>query len=173
MDRVNPEGFPDPPSFARRRVAEASRSIAVLSLVLAVGWVLLPGGAPAEEAEAGIHFEIDGSRWKGARLDGIPKGAEISVKLSTDGQIRVLLLDAESYARFPNHERSVFKGSTSTKLAFTVLAPTTSLYYLLIDNRDGAEKRSVDIEMRAATGNEARLPAPAPPAPESEPALDI
>jgi len=121
---------------------------------------LLPQDAAAKSAEASFTLEVGTAAWKGGRIQNIPIGAKISIEARSDGPVGVLLLDSEGYAAFPESERTVFRGNTQDKLAFSVLAPTTGDYYVIVDNRNGSESRSVELDIRGETDDSRPPPAP-------------
>jgi hypothetical protein len=136
---------------ARPGAAIASR----LAVLLIFSLCVLAQDASAKSAEAAFHFDVPEGQWKGARIQDIPKGAKLSVEIESDGPVAILLLDAVNYARFPEPKGSVFRGQTSGNLSFSVLAPVTSDYFLLIDNREGSAARSVEIGVRGETDDDA------------------
>jgi hypothetical protein len=126
-----------------------------LALALLLGSCVFERGALAGSGEAAFHFDVPRGQWRGARVKDIPEGAKLSVEIVSDGPVAVLLLDASDFERFPEPERPVFRGRTSEKLSFSVLAPTTSDYFLLVDNREGSGARSIDVSVRGETAEPA------------------
>ena len=120
--------------------------------LLALSLGLLAGGASAKSAEATFHLEVPARAWKAGRLKDVPHGAKLAVEVRSDGPVALLLLDAQDYKRFPSTEQPLFRGETTDRLAFFVIAQKTGDYYVLIDNRTGSAARSVDLTVRGETG---------------------
>ncbi len=123
-----------------------------LTLLVACVW-LNAAEAQAEVAEARVHVEVPAGGWRSVRVEAIPRGTILSVEIVTDGRVGVLLLGAEDYARFPPAQQPAFQGSTADRISASVRAPTRGDYYVLVDNRDGADARSVDVAIRGDTGD--------------------
>lgn len=131
-----------------------------LTLFAACVW-LNAAETQAEIAEARVHVEVPAGGWRSVRAEAIPKGTILSIEIVTDGRVGVLLLGAEDYARFPSPREPSFQGSTGDRISASVRAPTRGDYYVLVDNRDGSDARSVDVAIRGDTGD--REPAPEAP----------
>jgi hypothetical protein len=98
---------------------------------------------------ATFELAVPAESWKGVRVQDIPKGTQLGIDVVSDGNVEVLLLDADEYARFPSETGAVFRGRVVDHLSTTVLAPRSGDYYVLLDNRTGAEPRSVEVEIQA------------------------
>jgi hypothetical protein len=136
---------------SRRHVA-VSLSIGLL-MTLCVG--ILPLAAVAKKGEATFTVEVSAGRWKGARIKNIPAGAKLGVEVGVDGPVEVLLLSGEDYAR-AGVEKALFRGKTSDRLIFSVLAPESGDYYVVIDNRTGSSARSAELTVSGETQQIAR-----------------
>ena len=90
------------------------------------------------------------SRWTGARLGGLPKGGTLSVQLTTTGQITICLLDIDGYERLPAVRSPILSAETANDYAFTVVIPEAGDYFLVADNRDGAETRHLEVSVTAS-----------------------
>jgi hypothetical protein len=122
----------------------------VVFAVAAVALAVLPLEASAEKREATFSVEIPLGVWKGARIKNIPAGTTLGVEAAVDGPVDVLLLSSEDYRRNAV-ERPIFKGTTSDRLSFSVVAPKDGDYYVVIDNRAGSGARSAKLTVSGET----------------------
>jgi hypothetical protein len=134
------------------RMGTGTRDLAALLPLLMIS---LPAHA-AKSGSASLTQEISAHEWNGVRLKNIPMGSKLSVELKTDGPVAIALLTAQEYARFPAAGKAVFRAEAQDELSFSVLAPESSDYYLLIDNRAGDSARSVELTIEAEAPDAAR-----------------
>lgn len=133
---------------ARRAIHRGLAAIGLTLLLVPLGLALAPRPAVARSGEARLSIDVPAGQWKGVRLKNIPAGAVLGVQVDSDGPVAVLLLRAADLTRFPAPERPVFEGRTDDRLSISVLAPETGDYYVLVDNREGAEARSVALTLK-------------------------
>jgi hypothetical protein len=133
---------------------------ALIGLLLAVtsGLASLPN---ARAAEAAMSVDIPAGQFKAVRMRNLPKDAIMAVAVQSTGQVVVSLLNELDARRFPKAQDPVFVGSLDQRLSFTVTIPAEGTYFLVLDNRQGAEARKVKFAIRAQRG--ASSPAPTPP----------
>jgi hypothetical protein len=134
------------PMRTRSRQRVHRRARVLLGLALALG--ASQSAHPATSAEASLEVVVPAGSWKGVRLQGISANATLTAGVESDGTIAVALLDAEQFAAFPAGTKAVFRGRTDGKLRFEVRAPVRGDYYLIVDNRDGSEARTVQVAIR-------------------------
>jgi hypothetical protein len=79
------------------------------------------------------------------RLKNIPAGATLGTLVVSDGPVEILLLDAADYARFPSPRSPLSRARTADRIEVSVRAPSQGDYYVLVDNRQGSEERSVSV----------------------------
>ena len=127
------------------RMGRRTRHLAAL---LPLVMISVPAHA-AKSGSASLTQEIPAHTWKGVRLKNIPMGSKLSVELKTDGPVAIVLLTAHEYASFPAPGQAVFRAEAQDELSFSVLAPESSDYYLLIDNRAGDSARSIEFTIEA------------------------
>jgi hypothetical protein len=137
---------------SRKRVEGRVRALLCVALALGVA----EAAAPATSAEASLELVVPAGAWKGVRLQGITAHATLSASVTSDGEIAVALLDAEQYAAFPAETKAVFRGRTDGKLEFAVRAPVRGDYFLIVDNRDGSEGRTVQLSIRGEVAGATR-----------------
>ena len=114
-----------------------------LVLILLLAFVSDDLPALAAEQSASINTVIPAGKWKIVKLRYLPKGASLAIQIVSDGEIVVLLLDEEAVQNFPDLERPLFRGSTTTKLGFEIVIPRRATYYVVLDNHKGSAKRRV------------------------------
>jgi hypothetical protein len=132
------------PSPHRHRSPRPRARPSLLALTAASLLLTLVPEARAEKKEATFSVEVAAGAWKGARVRNIPAGAKLGVETTVDGPVEILLVLGEDYRRAAE-ERPLFKGSTSDRLSFSVIAPESGDYYVVIDNRKGASARSAVV----------------------------
>jgi hypothetical protein len=116
-----------------------------------------------------VSAEVAPSTWKTIRLRGLPKGGSLAVRVETSGPINVLLVHESELARFPQPVRPAFAGSLDRRLSFKVTLPVAGTYYVVLDNRKGAEARSIKLLIEALRP---RPRTPKAPQPKSEKTLE-
>lgn len=136
--------------------------LALLALLVGLG---LP--AALAHAQATFNTEVEPGRWKALRVRNLPQGSILSVNVRLEGEIVVAVVSGPDYARFKTVTRPLFRGHVRRKLSFSVTVPATGHYYVVLDNREGTERRSVQLSVNARRGRSAPRPTPAPaPAPQ-------
>jgi hypothetical protein len=142
-----------------RRFGPRSALIALLlvGLLLAAS---LPNFACA--AEAALSVEVPAGQFKRARLTNLPKDAVLAVLVQTSGsgKLVVNLINERAFQNPSKPEEPIFMGSVERRLSFTVTIPETGNYFLVLDNRRGAETQKIRLGIRAERGRSAAPPPP-------------
>lgn len=118
-------------------------------LALALGAALLLQGAPAGAAggTAQVSMEIDAGKTKSVRLRNLPRGTDVTVRVDADGRLGVALISrAQLKSSSP---QALFKGALDRRMTFQVSIPEPDHYYLVLDNRRGAEPIKARVTIRA------------------------
>ena len=118
---------------------------------------LVAGSALA--AEVAVTVEIPAGQTRSIRLRGVPAGAVMAVRIEADGRVLVALVGAKQMKDPGGKPKALFRGAAQRKLSFRVSVPERDDYFLVLNNRQGSEPRSVEVEIRSAR----RAPKPAPP----------
>lgn len=108
------------------------------------------GPAAAAEQSARASAQVGPGDTYTARLGAVPEGARLSIRVSSDPPVDVLLLDERDYLAFPDLEGPLFEGRADDELRFSLRVPTSGDYYLVIDNRDGDAARAVTLAVTAS-----------------------
>ena len=116
---------------------------------------------PAWGAKAELNAQVPAEQWKALRLRGLPKDASLAVRVESSGPIRVIFLHQSELQRFPKPVRPVFAGTAERRLSFRVTLPIAGSYYVILDNRKGAEAREVRVLIEAL-GPQRSKPRPKP-----------
>lgn len=103
-------------------------------------------------AQATLNVEVPPGKWKALRLQNLPKGTVVAVEVQASGTVTVALVDAENYRRFPAVIRPLFRGQVERRLSFSVTTPAPGDYFVVLDNRSGAEPRAIELTVRANRG---------------------
>lgn len=123
---------------------------------------LLAGGAPtARAAVAQVTLEVPPGKAKIVRLRNLPRGTQIGVLIEASGKLVVALRSATQEKT--KSADAVFRGALEHKLTFEVSIPESDDYYLVLDNRRGAEPVKVTATIEAVARKKKAPPAPAPP----------
>jgi hypothetical protein len=134
--------------------------------------LLLAASLPtfAHAAEAALSVEVPAGQFKRARLTNLPKDAVLAVLVQTSasGKLVVNLINERAFQNPAKPEEPIFMGSVERRLSFTVTIPETGNYFLVLDNRRGAEAQKVRLGIRAERGRSA-APPPPPPQPQQPP----
>jgi hypothetical protein len=120
---------------------------------LLAGALLLGQAVLAAKAE--LNAEVPAEKWKALRLKDLPKDASVAIRIVTSGPISVIFAHQGERGSFPQAVRPAFTGTAERSLAFRVTIPVAGSYYVILDNRKGAQARTVRILIEA-------LPASAP-----------
>jgi hypothetical protein len=117
-----------------------------LCLLLA-GAGLLQASAFAGQLTASI--DVPRSTWKLVRLKNMPQGTRVSVDVESSGSLRVAFAHRDGITHFPAAITPEFQGKAEKKLSFRISIRRAGDYYLVLDNREGGEIRSVRLLIRA------------------------
>ncbi|MEN8191052.1 MAG: DUF4344 domain-containing metallopeptidase, partial [Thermodesulfobacteriota bacterium] len=93
------------------------------------------------------------------RLKNLPRSASIGVEITGDQPLSVVLVDQKSYQSYPNLGRpALFRGKVINRLSFSVTIPKTDHYYLILDNRIGAEQSTLQVKIQASAQSGSSAP---------------
>jgi len=137
-----------------------------MKLLVAVLLALLAARAGLA-AEAELSAEVPAEKWRALRLQGLTQGASLRVRVETSGPIRVVLAREDEVERFPKGLKATFSGVAERRLSFSVSIPAAGTYYVILDNRKGAELREVRVFVEALPARRPK-PKPAPRQPGME-----
>jgi hypothetical protein len=104
----------------------------------------------AASGPVAVTVDIQAGDSKAIRLRNLPQNAVVAVKVESDGEIIVVMLDTPNYLNFSGNHRSLFVAKVQNRLAFSVTIPATDNYYIVLDNRTGGRSRSVKVMVNAA-----------------------
>jgi hypothetical protein len=138
-----------------------------LLAALAACCALAGGAQPAGAAVAQVTLEVPPGKAKVVRLRNLPRGTQIGVLIEATGKLVVALRSATQVkTKSPD---AVFRGALEHKLTFEVSIPESDDYYLVLDNRRGAEPVKVTATIEAVARKKKAPPAPAPAPPPGAP----
>jgi hypothetical protein len=106
----------------------------------------------AVEKSAEVNSEVQPRRWSAIRLSNVNQGATLAIKLSIDGQATVVLVNESQLKRYPRVTRPLFRTETRNRANFSIVAPRSDNYYLIVDNRKGSTKRKFSLSITAKLG---------------------
>jgi hypothetical protein len=125
--------------------------------------VLLAGAAQlGAAATAQVTIEVPKGKAKIVRLRHLPRGTLIGVAISASARLALALKSARQIRT--KSSDAVFRGVLARRMSFKVVIPETDDYYLVLDNRRGAEPVKATATIQAVAG---KKQAPAPGAPVS------
>src|SRR5262245_32759245 len=103
------------------------------------GWLLL--GLPSALAvEKSVQFQgqVQPGKWTASRLRNLNGGAMLQISFSTTDDVEVVLLSSADYRKYAQTTRApdpLFQSFVTKELYFSILAPRTDDYYLIVNNR--------------------------------------
>ncbi len=116
-------------------------------------WVLLfhlqAAIAGAVEKSVEVNSKVPPHRWSAIQLSNVNQGATLEVKLYLDGQATVILVSESQLKNYPNVARPLFRTVTRSRAMFSIVAPRSGNYFLIVDNRKGATKRKYSLSITA------------------------
>lgn len=143
------------PGAVLSRVVRRLAALATAALLAGV-----PGLAAAQSQSAELSIGVPKGKVKSVRLRHLPLGTSLVVVIAASGSLRVALV-SEREAETPT-ARPIFSGALERTMSFKVVIPQTGDYYLVLDNRRGADDVSAKAAVRAERGP-AQPPSPQQP----------
>ncbi len=120
--------------------------IACCAALLAFG-ASIPG---AGAAQALVNAEVPLAKWKAIKLKNLPQGTKVSIQVeSPNGGLDLIFVHGDELKRSPAAVSPEFQGSVERRLAFSTVVARKGDYYIILDNRRGAEPRKVRLLIRA------------------------
>lgn len=99
--------------------------------------MMVSSPAWAEQKSVELTASIPAHEWNSTRLKNVYQGSTLQFDLTSDGEIRVLLLDKEGFMRYPEIDRPLFRSDASQHVQFSLVTPKSGDYYLVVDNTAG------------------------------------
>jgi hypothetical protein len=103
----------------------------------------------AAEKSAEVNSEVQPRRWSAIQLSNVNRGATLTVKLNLDGQATIVLVNKSQLKKYPRVTRPLFRTETRNRANFSIVAPKSDDYYLIVDNRKGSTKRKFSLSITA------------------------
>lgn len=143
-----------------------SGSARALAICAAALLLAAPLGAAAQGHDAQVSIGVPKGKMKSVRLRRLPLGTSLAVAVAASGSLRIALVSArELQTPAP---RPLFAGGLEHKMSFKVVIPEAGDYYLVLDNRRGADDVSATAAMRAEPRRAQPPGRPAAPKDKSE-----
>ena len=108
-----------------------------------------------------MSVEVPAGQYRALRLRNLPKDVVLAVAVQVTDKLAASLVSEIDYRRYPKPEDPLFVGSVEKRLSFTVTIPQNGHYFLVFDNRQGAEAQKVKFVVRAER-RQAQQPNPQP-----------
>jgi hypothetical protein len=130
---------------------ESERSLFWWGIVLTWSSLLYIGipFAWGAEKSAEVNSAVQPHRWSAIRLSNVNRGATLEIKVNLDGQATVVLVNESQLKSYPRVARPLFRTETRNRAIFSIVAPKSDNYYLIVDNRKGANKRKFSLSVTA------------------------
>lgn len=113
-----------------------------------LGALLFLAAGAAAGAEAAVTTEVEAGKAKTIRLRSLAAGTVLAVRIATSGRLLVSLV-AMKQLKDPRPESvPLFRGAVQDKTSFRVTVPDADDYVLVLSNRAGKEKVSVETEIQ-------------------------
>jgi hypothetical protein len=104
----------------------------------------------AGAAQALVNVEVPAAKWKAVKLKNLPQGTKVSIQAeSMNGSLDLIFIHGDELKRFPAAVSPEFQGSIERKLSFSAVVSKKGDYYLILDNRQGAEARKARVLIKA------------------------
>ena len=113
--------------------------------------------AGGDEQSASLTSEVGAGQQHTTRLRNLPRGAELDVDMITDGDLRILVLNEDQFAKLPGQVQPLVTGTGDRRIGFQVVIPASGTYFLVVDNSGSSEARTFTLSVRARVsgrGNE-------------------
>lgn len=138
-----------------------------VSLFVRLFLLVYLAASPVLAAEKSVQFstKVEAGKWTGVRFSNLNRDATLHVVLEIDGRVAVMLLSGDEYREYARAQiarTALFQAQVTDKTDFTIIAPRTGDYYLVVDNREGEAQRSFTLDAKASLDT-----ASAPPREES------
>ena len=100
------------------------------------------------EKAAALRLMVAARNWTGAELRSLPAGGNIRIEAQSDGPMRLLMADADSYSTFPDIETPLFDRQFEQSMVADITLPRGGDYFLIADNRTGETPRELVFALR-------------------------
>lgn len=118
--------------------------------------------APAATAAAQVSIEVPGGKTRTVRLRNLPRGTGVAIRVVAEGKLQIALISAVQLKS--KKPEALFRAALDRSISFQVTLPEAGDYYLVLDNRRGAEP----VKARATIQVEKKPTAPAPAEPSEK-----
>lgn len=120
-----------------------------LALAAALGAGLLFAGAeaPAAGGTAQVSVEIPNGKTRTVRLRNLPQGTVVAVRVRAEAALQIALISAAQLKS--KKPEALFRGALDRSITFQVVLPESGDYFLVLDNRRGAEPVKARATIRA------------------------
>lgn len=138
--------------FKFKKLSRTGYRIHFLQGLVLVWSLFLYIGVPiswAAEKTAEVNSEVKPHRWAAIRLANVNQGATLEVKLHLDGHATVVLVSGTQLKSYPKVARPLFRTETRDRAIFSITAPKSDDYFLIVDNRKGDTKRKYSLSITA------------------------
>jgi hypothetical protein len=132
---------------------------------LALGCAAALAARPAAAATAQVTIDVPQGKLKSVRLRHLPRGTLVAFAISATGRLAIELVSRTQLKT--GKPRALFRAALDRRMSFKVAIPRSDDYYLVLDNRRGAEAVTVTATVQAVRGKkqtplpeEQRIPRP-------------
>jgi hypothetical protein len=139
--------------------------LAAAVLVLGCAAALAGAARSAAAATAQVTIDVPQGKLKSVRLRHLPRGTLVAFAISATGKLAVELVSRTQLKT--GKPRALFRAALDRRISFKVAIPRSDAYYLVLDNRRGAEPVTVTATVQAVRGKkqtplpeEQRIPRP-------------
>jgi hypothetical protein len=132
----------------RRRFRESGEAGLGLALALCLGFALFFGGADQASAQQAFQVDVPPGERRSLKVRDVPVEARLEVEVRATGPVHVSLVGPLEGAP-AQPPAVVFEGSATNHLTFSARVPQRGSYFVVLDNREGKEMRSVALTVRA------------------------
>ena len=105
--------------------------------------------AGGDEQSASLTDEVAAGEQHTTRLSNLPRGAELDVGVTTDGDLRILVLNEDQFAMLPGQVQPLAISAGNRRIGFQLVIPATGTYFIVVDNSGSSELRAFTLSVRA------------------------
>ncbi|WP_209428327.1 hypothetical protein [Pararhodobacter sp. SW119] len=112
-------------------------------------WLPAKAEADGQEQSALLTGEVAAGEQHTTRLRNLPRGADLDVELTTDGELRILVLNEDQFTMLPGQVQPLVTGTGDRRIGFQLVIPASGTYFLVVDNSGSSESRAFTLSVRA------------------------
>ena len=123
---------------------------------LVIGLFVLIRPESADSRVLTTEVSVSAGKWSLIRLLNTPEKARIDIDITSDGNISVFLLGHDANGKPLPTNQALHRVRGSGALKFSAIANKAGTYFLVLDNRQGSDPRSLNVSADITAGKSAK-----------------